>query len=191
LINEYIKKCEAVSNGKLKLVPALADLEHFTVDGVDYEAFNTSGGLGTLADTLAGKVNHLTYKTIRYPGHRDLMKFLVQDLKFEKDPDALRDIFEKSIPSTLQDVVVIFVSVSGQKGGKLVQETYINKIYAREIDGVMRSGIQITTASGICAVLDLLAKGKLKTKGLVRQEEIEFKDFIKNRFGANYAYQGD
>ncbi len=191
LINEYIKKCEAVHGGKLKMVPALADLEHFTIDGVDYEAFNTSGGLGTLAETLQGKVNHLTYKTIRYPGHRDLMKFLVQDLKFEKNPDALRDIFEKSIPATVQDVVVIFVSVSGTRGGRLIQETYTNKIYAREIEGVMRSGIQITTASGICAILDLLAKGKLKGAGLVRQEDIDFKTFMANRFGKNFAYKGD
>jgi hypothetical protein len=34
---------------------------------VNYEAFNTSGGLGTLAETLAGQVQYLDYKTIRYP----------------------------------------------------------------------------------------------------------------------------
>ena len=68
-----------------------------------------------------------------------------------------------------------------------MQETYTNKIYSRNIDGKIRSGIQITTASGVYAVLDLLATGKIKDKGLVRQEDISFEDFITNRFGANFA----
>ncbi|MEE8294562.1 MAG: saccharopine dehydrogenase C-terminal domain-containing protein [Sphingomonadales bacterium] len=191
LINEYIKPCEAVHDGKMKEVAALADLEHFTLDGVEYEAFNTSGGLGTLAETLEGKVRHLTYKTIRYPGHRDLMKMLIQDLRFSECPDELKVIFERAIPHTLQDVVLIYVTVSGEKNGRLMQETYTNKIYSREIDGEIRSGIQISTASGVCAVLDMLAHGKIKDKGLVRQEEISFEDFIENRFGANFAFSGD
>ncbi len=189
LINEYIKPCEAVLDGEMKEVAALADLEHFTLDGIEYEAFNTSGGLGTLAETLDGRVKHLSYKTIRYPGHRDLMKMLIQDLKFSERPDELKEIFERAIPTTLQDVVLIYVTVRGQINGRLMQETYTNKVYAREIDGEIRSGIQITTASGICAVLDMLAHGKLKTKGLVRQEEISFEDFLDNRFGANFAFK--
>ena len=51
-------------------------LERFAIDGVEYEAFNTSGGLGTLCETLEGKVNELNYKTVRYPGHHYLMDFL-------------------------------------------------------------------------------------------------------------------
>ena len=43
------------------------------------------------------------------------------------------------------------------KRGRLVQETYANKIYARDVGNVRRSAIQVTTASGICAALDLLA----------------------------------
>ena len=52
----------------------LEGLEHFSLDGTEYEAFNTSGGLGTLCETLGGQVRTLDYKTVRYPGHRDLMK---------------------------------------------------------------------------------------------------------------------
>jgi saccharopine dehydrogenase-like NADP-dependent oxidoreductase len=55
------------------------------------------------------------------------------------------------------------------------------------IDGVPRSAIQITTASGICAVLDLLAHGKIPARGFVRQEEIQLDAFLANRFGATYA----
>ena len=62
-------------------MPPLAELEHFSFDGDDYEAFNTSGGLGTLCDTLDGRVRNLNYRTVRYPGHRDVMKLLLNDLR--------------------------------------------------------------------------------------------------------------
>ncbi len=51
----------------------------------------------------------------------------------------------------------------------------------------MQSGIQITTAGSICAVLDMLAQGKIPTKGFVRQEDIALDAFLANRFGHYYA----
>ena len=67
-------------NGALREVPPLEELEEFSLDGVTYEAFNTSGGLGTLCETYAGKVRTLNYRTIRYPGHAAIMKALLNDL---------------------------------------------------------------------------------------------------------------
>jgi saccharopine dehydrogenase-like NADP-dependent oxidoreductase len=187
LINEYLKPCEAIVRGQLREVPALEELEHFSLDGIEYEAFNTSGGLGTLAETLKGRVQNLNYRSIRYPGHRDLVKVLIHDLRLGERPDMLKEIFEHALPRTRQDVILIYVTVTGKQNGEYLQETFMRKIYAREIHGALRSGIQITTASGICAMLDLLAAGKIKTAGLVRQEEVPFEAFIANRFGANYA----
>ena len=90
-------------------------LERFSLDGVDYECFNTSGGLGTLCETLDGKVVSLNYKTVRYPGHRDIMKMLLEDLRLRDRRDLLKDIMEKSVPITHQDVVLIFVTVTGMR----------------------------------------------------------------------------
>lgn len=187
VINEYLRPCEAIVDGVLREVPPLEELEEFSIDGVRYEAFNTSGGLGTLCETLSGKVRTLNYRTVRYPGHRDIMKALIQDLRLGQRPEVLKDILEHSIPGTMQDVVLVFVTVSGQKQGRLLQETYANKVYGRLIDGVPASAIQITTASGICAVLDMLAQGQLPARGFVRQEEIPLAAFLANRFGAAYA----
>ncbi len=191
VINEYCEPCEAVVNGELTLVPAMEEREEFSLDGVTYEAFNTSGGLGTLCETLAGKVRTLNYRTIRYPGHCAIMKALLQDLRLADRRDVLKDIFENALPSTLQDVVVIFVTVSGMKDGRLLQQTYANKVYSANVGGVTRSAIQITTASGICAVLDMLAQGKLPQQGFVRQEEITLDSFLANRFGRAYARAED
>ncbi|HET9653354.1 MAG TPA: saccharopine dehydrogenase C-terminal domain-containing protein, partial [Usitatibacter sp.] len=76
LINEYCNPCEAIVDGGLREMPALEELEEFSLDGIAYEAFNTSGGLGTLCETLSGRVENLNYKTVRYPGHRDIIKML-------------------------------------------------------------------------------------------------------------------
>jgi saccharopine dehydrogenase-like NADP-dependent oxidoreductase len=187
VINEYLQPCEAIVAGTLREVPALEELEEFSLDGVRYEAFNTSGGLGTLCETLQGHVRTLNYRTVRYPGHRDIMKALIHDLRLGQRPEVLKDILEHAIPGTMQDVVLVFVTVSGQKQGRLLQESYANKIYGREIAGTAWSAIQITTASGICAVLDLLAQGKLPQSGFVRQEDIPLGLFLANRFGAAYG----
>jgi saccharopine dehydrogenase-like NADP-dependent oxidoreductase len=187
LINEYCEPCEAIVNGERREVPPMEELEEFSLDGVTYEAFNTSGGLGSLCETLNGKVRNLNYRTIRYPGHAAIMKALLNDLRLRDRRDVLKDILENALPATLQDVVIVFVTVSGMRNGQLVQDTYANKIYSAEIGGVMRSAIQITTAAGITGVLDLLAAGKIADRGFIRQEDIALDAFLANRFGRAYA----
>jgi saccharopine dehydrogenase-like NADP-dependent oxidoreductase len=187
VINEYCEPCEAIVNGHLRETQPLEELEEFSLDGVLYEAFNTSGGLGTLCETLAGKVRNLNYRTIRYPGHAAIMKALLNDLRLRDRRDLLKDILEHSVPVTLQDVVIVFVTVSGLRAGQLVQETYAHKIYAAPLGGRIRSAIQLTTAGGICAVLDMLSAGHLPQAGLIKQEEIKLAPFLANRFGRVYA----
>lgn len=64
VINEYCEPCEAIVNGSRHEVQPLEGREEFSLDGVTYEAFNTSGGLGTLCETLEGKVRSLNYRTV-------------------------------------------------------------------------------------------------------------------------------
>ena len=109
------------------------------------------------------------------------------DLRLRDRRNVLKDILEHAVPTTLQDVVIIFVTVSGHKKGHLVQETYANKIYSRDVDGRTLSAIQVTTAAAICTVVDLLATGQLPQNGFIRQEDIPLKVFLENRFGDVYA----
>jgi saccharopine dehydrogenase-like NADP-dependent oxidoreductase len=187
LINEYCQPCEVILNGEPRSVQPLENLETLTIDGAEYEAFNTSGGLGTLAQTLLGRVRNVNYKSIRYPGHTYLLKFLLKDLQLEQDLDSLREIFERCLPTTFQDQIVIFVSATGQFRGHNTEATYARTIRHQEIDGENWSGIQITTAAGVCAVLDLLVAGELPQRGFVRQEQVSYDSFIRNRFGRHYA----
>lgn len=185
LINEYSNPCSAIHNGEVINLLPMEGLEHFSLDGVEYEAFNTSGGLGTLCDTLNDEnsgLSHMDYKTVRYPGHCDRMKFLLQDLGLTNDRENLKDILRKSIPHTKQDVVLVFVSVTGTQNGKMMQEIFTRKIYANEES----SAIQITTAGGICAAVDLFRQGKLPQSGFIRQEQVDLTEFLNNRFGSVY-----
>lgn len=186
LINEYCNPCEVIHESKRMEVLPLEGLEHFSLDGIHYEAFNTSGGLGTLCETLEGRVRELNYKTCRYLGHRDLMMFLLNELRMNQRREQLVEIMESSVPITFQDVVIVFCSVKGQRKHQFVQLNDARRVYHHHIDGEAWSAIQITTAASLCAVVDLHREGKLPHKGFVRQEDVKFDDFITNRFGKYY-----
>jgi saccharopine dehydrogenase-like NADP-dependent oxidoreductase len=187
LINEYCNPCEAIVDGALREVMPLEGDEDFALDGIAYEAFNTSGGLGTLCETLQGKVRNLDYKTVRYPGHREIIRLLIRDLRLGERRHILKDVLETAVPMTLQDVVLVFVTVSGVREGQLRQESFAKKVYAREIGGRLWSAIQVTTAAGISAMVDLMRDGKLPAAGFVRQEQASLDDFLANRFGRHYG----
>jgi len=187
LINEYCNPCDAIHDGRrLELLP-LEGYEQFHLDGVVYEAFNTSGGLGTLCDTLDGHVRELNYKTIRYLGHCTSVGLLVNELRLSERREVLKDILESAVPVTFQDLVVTFCTVTGWRNGQLVQITDARKVYHQQISGENWSAIQVTTAAGVCAALDLFVSGRLPQRGFVRQEEIDLDTFIANRFGRYYA----
>jgi len=186
LINEYCNPCDAIHDGRRMSVLPLEGYEHFSLDGVRYEAFNTSGGLGTLCESLEGKVRELNYKTVRYQGHHEHMLLLVNELRLSQRRDLLKDLLETAVPVTFQDVVVTFCTVTGRRDGQLVQMTDARKIYHRRMHGENWSAIQITTAAGICAALDLHAGRQSDRTGFACQEEIDFELFLANRFGSHY-----
>jgi saccharopine dehydrogenase-like NADP-dependent oxidoreductase len=190
LINEYGNPCEAIVDGRRIEAAPLEGLEEIEIDGTLYEAFNTSGGLGSLAETHGSQVQSMDYKTMRYPGHCDQMRLLMNDLKLNHDRGTLKRILENAVPQTLQDVVVIYVAVTGKQDGELREENYVNKVYPQIIAGRLWSAIQVTTASGICAVVDLVVNSSGGHHGFVRQEDFRLPDVLQNRFGKHYAATG-
>ena len=129
----------------------------------------------------------LNYRTIRYPGHAAIMKALLNDLGLRHRRDVLKDILENALPSTMQDVVIIFVTVSGRKEGRLVQETYANKVYSgldrrphaqRHPDHHGRQHLRRARHAG---------QGRAAAARLRPQEDIGLDAFLANRFGHHYA----
>jgi len=87
----------------------------------------------------------------------------------------------------MQDVVLVFISVTGMRAGKFVQEVFSRKIFSRHEHGRYESAIERTTAAGMCTAVDLFAAGKLPQSGFIRQEQIGLADFLNNRFGQVFA----
>jgi saccharopine dehydrogenase-like NADP-dependent oxidoreductase len=187
VINEYGNLCYGVADGKPAVLMPLEGLETIQLEGRLYEAFNTSGGLGSLAETYAGKVRNLTYKTMRYPGHCEIMRILMNDLRLNEHRGEMKTIMERAVPRTVQDVVLVYVSVTGMQHGKFMEENYVNAIFPQEIAGKLWSAIQVTTSAGVCAVVDLVLKKPDAHKGLVKQEQFKLGDVLANRFGKAYA----
>ncbi|WP_316175087.1 MULTISPECIES: saccharopine dehydrogenase family protein [unclassified Bradyrhizobium] len=183
LINEYCNPCEIVFDGKPTAVPALEGVEGVMIDGVAYEAFNTSGGLGTLTETLAGKVRDMSYKTLRYPGHAEIMKLLLQGLGLADDRETMRRILNRAAPFTRKDVVVIFVTGIGERDGRMEEDSIVLRYDGRPELGA----IQLTTAAGCVAMVELFLAGKLPAKGFVRQEDASLSDFLSTREGSRLA----
>ncbi|MGH8787634.1 MAG: saccharopine dehydrogenase family protein [Cupriavidus necator] len=191
VINEYCNPCEAIIHGSPALVQPLEGHETFTLDAEEFEAFNTSGGLGTLCETLQGRVRNLDYKTIRYPGHRDAMNFLLHDLRLIERRDFLRQILEHAVPHSREDVVIVFASASGRRGGRFEQETRLARIFGAKLRGVDRTAIELTTAAGVVGVFELLREDKLPQAGFIGQEQVPLGEFLRTRVGHYYAGLGD
>jgi len=190
LINEYGNPCEAIVDGRAVEVRPLEGMEEIEIDGTLYEAFNTSGGLGSLAQSFGSSCESMDYKTIRYPGHCEQMRLLMNDLKLNQDRGTLKRILENAVPQTLQDVVIVYAAVTGLQNGELREENYVSKIYPQIIAGRLWSAIQVSTAAGLCAVLDLVLTHPERRQGLVTQESFRLPDILANRFGRHLAAGG-
>lgn len=187
VINEYINDAEAIHNGQRKMVPSLEGFEYINIEGQEFEAFTTSGGLGTMCETYDGKVDTLNYKTIRYPGHGKLMRFLMYELIMKNNKAQLEDILTNAKPPVKEDVVYIYAVVEGWKNEKINRSEYYRAFNPIEIGGNMWRAISWTTAASIAAVVEMVADGTLPNKGFIKQEEIPFDKFLETDNGSYFA----
>lgn len=171
LVNEYIHPCPALRHGELVSLEPLTHPESVTVNGTLLEAMTTSGGLGSLAQSWQGCARHVNYKTLRYPGHWNLMRFLKDDLGMKDNFQTFVDLFNRNIPLTRQDSVYIWINVTGWRGNSLCASQYARCI--PHTDTV--TAIQLTTAGGAMAVLDVWNQGGLDNlRGWIAQEQLSY-----------------
>jgi saccharopine dehydrogenase-like NADP-dependent oxidoreductase len=187
VINEYINDCEVIHNGTRKLVPALEGIEQINIEGQEFEAFSTSGGLGTMCETYEGRVDTLNYKTIRYPGHGKLMRFLLYELILKEKRELVEQILTEAKPPVQEDVVYVYAVVEGWKGESLEREEFFRAYHPLKIDDVHWRAISWTTAASIVATVEMVADGLLQQTGFIKQEEIPFDAFLKTQTGSFFA----
>lgn len=183
LIAEYTDDCDAIVEGRHVRVAPLEQHESFVLNGRSYEAFSTAGGLGDLCSTLGDRVRSLAFKTIRYPGHLQLARFLFDDLGLKRRRDLLRTVLRFGLPDIIQDVVVIFISVRGVRDGVPAERSFVRKIYHEPMRSLFpMSALSHTSAAHVCAMIDLIAAEHFDRPGLVRHEAIPLGLIKHNRF---------
>lgn len=191
VVNEYLNECQAIIGGQIKMVPAMQDLETIIIEGTTLEAFNTSGGLGTLCETFAGKVDELNYKTMRYPGHMKLMRFFFHELRMKKERELAGKILVNAKPPVDDDVVYIHAAVEGniKENDRLVlrRKEFVRAYYPIMVGNQCWRAISWTTAASVVAVVEMVDKGILAKKGFIKQEDISLLKFLSTKTGALYT----
>lgn len=183
VVNEYLNDCEQLQDGSGVIVPALGDLETIMIEGTQYEAFTTSGGLGTMCETFAGRVGRLDYKSIRYPGHCELMRFLLHELKLADKRGVVQELLAEAYPPVPDDLVIVYAAAEGSRAGRGAQERLVRLYRPRAIAGRTRTAIAWTTAAGAVAMMELLAQGALPQAGFVHQEDVPLDMFFRTSAG--------
>lgn len=187
VVNEYLNDCEVIENGQHKWVSPLEWLEKIVIDGIQLEAFTTSGGLGTMCETYAGIVENLDYKSMRYPGHAQLMNYFFDELLMREDRKKAGEILVNAKPPVSDDVVYVHASAEGWNQGNLVREEFVNSYRPVEIAGRRWRAISWTTAASACAVIELVSNGTLPDKGFIKQEEVDLEKFLETKNGRLYS----
>lgn len=184
VVNEYLNDCEVIEEGVRKWVSPMEWKEIVHVGGQRLEAFTTSGGLGTMCDTYASRVENLDYKTMRYPGHMDLMNFFFHELLLRERRELAGEILTHAKPPVDDDVVYIHVSSEGTVAGELRRIEYARALYPLEIAGVARRAIAWTTACSVVGVIDLVRDGVLPDRGFLRQEHVPLDELLRTPSGS-------
>ncbi len=190
VVNEYLNDCEVIENGEHKWVSPMEWIETLYIQGVKLEAFTTSGGLGTLCETFAGRVQNLDYKTMRYPGHVELMNFFFHELLLREDRPQAGKILTHAKPPVDEDVVYLHASAEGKIEGRELRHEYVRAYFPRELGGVRRTAIAWTTSASVSAVIELVSKGQLPARGFLKQEDTPLQAFLETKSGALYDSPG-
>ena len=180
LLNEYWEPCVVLENGREMTVNPMTGLEQLRFEGVgELEAFYTSGGVSTLPDTYRGRIDFLDYKTIRYPGHCELFKAMLQLGLASRKPVEVngraiepRAVFKAVLAQQLAhsdpDLVLVRVIVEGLKDG--AARTIVYEMVDRQEPDTELTAMMRTTAFPAAIIARMAASGQITARGVKPQE---------------------
>jgi saccharopine dehydrogenase (NAD+, L-lysine-forming) len=187
VVNEYLNDAEVIEEGVRKFVSSMEWIETIYIEGVRLEAFTTSGGLGTMCETYHGRIANLDYKTMRYPGHMQLMNFFFHELLMRERRELAGEILTHAKPPVDDDVVYVHVSAEGMTAAGLRRREFVRAYHPRVLAGARRTAIAWTTSASAVAVITMVREGTLPARGFLRQEEVPLAAFLATPTGALFA----
>jgi saccharopine dehydrogenase-like NADP-dependent oxidoreductase len=180
---EYVEPATVVRDHEIVQLPSLTDLKPVLIDGERYEEALTSGGAADLPASYAGKVRHLDYKTLRYPGHYDWVQSLLAEADSAGEDRAvfLQKRMEELVPFADDDIVVIHAAVEGHAAdGTLRRLEETRKVPPRRVGARVLKAIQATTAAGLAESARLLLLEE--PQGVCLQSQIDTQRFLHGPF---------
>lgn len=190
LINEYRDACKVLNRGNIELVPGMEGLESIRLDKLigDFEAFYTSGGASHTIQTMKDRgVQNCSYKTLRYKGHRDIVRFLIRECDLPEE--CLKKIFINGcsvinsndsfrFSKRIKDIVIVKCQV---KSGNT---TWDKEVLIDSNDRF--SAMQRATGFSIAAVADLIVSGDVEPSG----NHLKYADIPFEKFANRLTYLG-
>ncbi len=180
LINEYIEVARVIRGGEIEEVESMTELESLEFENFPaLEAFQTSGGTSTLPDTFLGKIKELDYKTIRYAGHCEKFKTMI-DLGLCSSEDIIADyvkvkprkilgeLLTKHLPADEPDYVLVRLEFVGKQDGETKKLRY--DIVDKQDEETGLSAMMRTTAFPASIIAQMMARGEVSTRGATPQE---------------------
>jgi len=181
LINEYIEVARVIRNGEITEVESMTEIEALAFDDFPpLEAFQTSGGTSTLPDTFLGKIKELDYKTIRYAGHCEKFKTMI-DLGLCSSEEILVDyaritprkvfgeLLTKHLPADEPDYVLVRLEFVGKTNGETKKLRY--DIVDKQDETTGLSAMMRTTAFPASIIAQMMANGEVLMRGATPQEK--------------------
>jgi lysine 6-dehydrogenase len=200
LINEYVEKARVIRDGKVKEIESMTELENLAFENFPaLEAFQTSGGTSTLPETFLGKIKELDYKTIRYAGHCDKFKTMIdlglcssEELGIEnakiKPRKILGELLQRNLPADEPDYVLVRLEFVGKTNGETKHLRYDIVDQFDKTTGL--SAMMRTTAFPASIIAQMIAKGDVKMRGSTPQEEaIDTEKFVSELERRNISIQ--
>lgn len=183
VFDHYTDPSTIIRNGVKQNIPSLTEIEKIYFDQFGpLEAFHTSGGTSTLSYSFP-QLRELEYKTIRYPGHAEKFKLLIDlnltrtDYEVEMNGEKInpRKLFLKVLDPIValkdkDDVVLLRILVSGEKSGIKTTYEYEMKTYKDRANNI--TAMARATANTLSVVAQMIGKGMIHKRGVYPPEQI-------------------
>lgn len=183
LLYEYSAPCLALRDGKPILLEPLSELEKLQLADESFEAFNTAGTLDDLVERMKGNVKSLQFKTIRYPGHWDLMQFLLYDLGLKNKPQILKNLLLNGLPTIVKDRIVVCIEVQQEGQSAERQRQVFQWRPSIEPTGpYSESAISGSCAAHVCAMIDWLRDFPGVPRGVINHADLSLSQLNKSSF---------
>ena len=181
LINEYLEVARVIRDGKITEVDSMTEIESLAFDGFPpLEAFQTSGGTSTLPETFLGNIRELDYKTIRYAGHCEKFKTMMDlglcsseeiivDFQKVKPRKVFGELLQQHLPADGPDYVLVRLDFVGAKDGETKKLRF--DIVDKQDEATGMSAMMRTTAFPASIIAQMMANGDVLSKGATPQEK--------------------